>query len=60
MSSTDAAPNPNLPAPLQNDLVKKLVWTGVMAGVSALAAITARKLAEQVWMKIFNEAPPID
>ena len=50
----------NLPAALQNDLVKKLVWTGVMAAASALAAIAARKAAEQIWTRVFNEPPPID
>lgn len=45
---------------MQNDLVKKLVWSGVMAGVSALAAIAARKAAEQIWVRVFNEPPPTD
>lgn len=45
---------------MQNDMVKKLVWSGVMAGVSALAAIAARKVAEQVWIRVFDEPPPID
>ncbi len=45
---------------MQNDLVKKLVWSGVMAGVSALAAIAARKAAEQIWIRVFNEPPPTD
>lgn len=49
-----------MPAAMQNDLVKKLVWSGVMAGVSALAAIVARKAAEQIWIRVFNEPPPID
>jgi hypothetical protein len=45
---------------MQNDLVKKLVWTGVMATASAVASIAARKLAEQIWIRLFNEEPPID
>ena len=45
---------------MQNDLVKKLVWSGVMATVSAIAAIAARKAAEQIWIKVFNEHPPTD
>ncbi|MGB0872960.1 MAG: hypothetical protein ACPGWS_02075 [Solirubrobacterales bacterium] len=49
-----------MPAAMQNDLVKKLVWSGVMAGVSALAAIAARKAAEQIWVRVFNEPPPTD
>jgi hypothetical protein len=59
-ASTSSASNPNLPAPLQNDLVKKLVWSGVLATVGAIAAIASRKVAEQIWIRLFNESPPID
>jgi hypothetical protein len=52
--------NERLPATMQNDLVKKLVWSGILAGVSALAAIAARKAAEQIWIRVFNEPPPGD
>lgn len=45
---------------MQNELVKKLVWTGVMTAASALAAIAARKAAEQIWIRVFNEHPPTD
>jgi hypothetical protein len=45
---------------LQNDLVKKLVWSGVLATVGAIAAIASRKAAEQIWIRLFNEPPPID
>lgn len=53
-------PNERLPALMQNDMVKRLAYSGVLAAVSALAAIAARKLAEQIWIKVFNEEPPID
>ena len=59
-SSTSSASYERLPAPMQNDIVKKLVWSGVLAGVSAVAAIAARKVAEQIWIRVFNEEPPID
>lgn len=45
---------------MQNDIVKKLVWSGIMAGVGAIVAIAARKIAEQIWIRVFNEPPPID
>ncbi len=45
---------------MQNDIVKKLVWSGVLASVGAIAAIASRKVAEQIWIRIFNEPPPID
>lgn len=56
---TDSS-NERLPALMQNEMVKKLVWSGVMAGVGALSAIVARKVAEQIWIRIFNEPPPVD
>ncbi|MFY9487106.1 MAG: hypothetical protein WAP35_00205 [Solirubrobacterales bacterium] len=45
---------------MQNDMVKRLVWSGILAGVGALSAIVARKVAEQIWVRAFNEPPPID
>lgn len=59
MPSTSSETNPNLPAPLHNDLVQKLVWSGLMALVSAVAAIAARKAAEQAWARIFGTEPPV-
>lgn len=60
MSSTTETSNAKLPAPLQNDLVQKLVWSGLVALASALAALAARKAAEQIWVRVFGQAPPID
>ncbi len=51
-------PADRLPAVVQNDLVKKLIWSGVTAAVSALAAIAAAKLADQIWRRVFDEDPP--
>jgi hypothetical protein len=59
-SPTSSAANERLPAAMQNDIVKKLVWSGILAGVGAVAAIAARKVAEQIWIRVFNEPPPID
>lgn len=41
-----------------NDFVKRLVWSGVLAGVGALATIVANRLATALWMRIFDEEPP--
>jgi hypothetical protein len=57
-SSSSGVPADRLPAVVQHDLVKRLIWSGVMAGVSALAAIAASKLAEQIWTRVFGEEPP--
>ncbi|MEA2480384.1 MAG: hypothetical protein QOJ07_2306 [Thermoleophilaceae bacterium] len=43
---------------MSNDLTKRLMWSGLLAGVGALTTIVANKLATQIWIKIFNEEPP--
>ncbi len=43
---------------MDNDIVKRLVWSGVLAGASALASIAATRLAAVVWRRIFDEDPP--
>jgi hypothetical protein len=43
---------------MDNDIVKRLVWSGVLAGSSALASLLAARVAALVWRQIFNEEPP--
>jgi hypothetical protein len=43
---------------MENDIVKRLVWSGVLAGASALASIAATRVAAFVWRRVFNEDPP--
>ena len=45
-------------APMQNDLVKRLVWSGMLAGVGALATIAANRIATAIWIRVFDEDPP--
>jgi hypothetical protein len=42
----------------ESPLVKRLIWSGILAGTGALASIAATKVAEKLWRKIFNEEPP--
>lgn len=49
-----------MPSAMENELVKRLAWSGVMAAVSALTAIVARKAAEQIWTRVLGEPPPTD
>jgi hypothetical protein len=44
--------------PMDNDLVKRLMWTGLLAGMGALVSIVANRLATVIWIRIFNEDPP--
>jgi hypothetical protein len=43
---------------MENDLVKRLVWSGLLAGVGALTTIVANRIATAIWVKLFDEDPP--
>ena len=43
---------------MQNELVKRLMWSGVLAGVSALSTIGAHRIAAFGWVRVFDEDPP--
>ena len=42
----------------QNDLVKRLAWSGMLAGFGALASIVASRLAAHTYRRVFDEDPP--
>jgi hypothetical protein len=43
---------------MDNEITKRLVWSGLLAASGALASIAATKLAAIVWRRIFDEDPP--
>jgi ABC-type spermidine/putrescine transport system permease subunit II len=43
---------------MDNDIVKRLAWSGVLAASSALASVVAARLAAFAWRRMFNEEPP--
>ena len=43
---------------MDNDIFKRLVWSGVLAGTSALASIVAARVAAFAWRRVFDEDPP--
>jgi hypothetical protein len=43
---------------MENELVKRLVWSGLLAGVGALTTIVADRIATAVWIRLFDEDPP--
>jgi hypothetical protein len=59
MTSSTSSTNENLPASLQHEIVQKLLWSGLMALVSAIAAIAARRAAEQIWTRVIGSEPPV-
>ena len=48
------------PAPMDNDLVKRLMWGGLLAGVGALTTIVANRIATVIWVRVCKDDPPID
>ena len=45
---------------VNNDLSKRLMWSGLLAGLGALTSIVATRLAAAIWVRVFHEDPPID
>jgi hypothetical protein len=43
---------------MENDIVKRLLWSGMLAGASALASIAASRVAAVLWRRLFDEEPP--
>ncbi len=43
---------------MDNDIVKRLAWSGLLAASSALASALAAKIAAVVWRRVFDEEPP--
>jgi hypothetical protein len=42
----------------ENEMAKRLMWSGVMAAATALSSIVAQRLAGLVWRRVFDEEPP--
>jgi hypothetical protein len=43
---------------MTNDLTKRLIWSGMLAGIGALTTIVANRIATALYIKIFDEEPP--
>jgi hypothetical protein len=43
---------------VENELVKRLVYSGLLAATGALASIVAARLAAAVFRRIYGEDPP--
>jgi hypothetical protein len=41
-----------------NDIVKRLMWSGLLAGIGAAASIATHRLASIIWRRAFGEDPP--
>ena len=43
---------------MDNEIVKRLMWTGLVAGIGALASVVAMRLSALIWQRVFKEDPP--
>jgi hypothetical protein len=43
---------------MQNDIVKRLAWSGMLAAFGALASVVASRLAAIAYRRVFDEDPP--
>jgi hypothetical protein len=45
---------------MDNQLVRRLMWNGLLAGLGALTSIVANRIATEIWVRVFKEDPPVD
>ncbi|HEX5763247.1 MAG TPA: hypothetical protein VFY04_09025 [Solirubrobacterales bacterium] len=43
---------------MENEMVKRLVWSGLLAATGAAASIAATRLAAILFRRIYDEDPP--
>jgi hypothetical protein len=43
---------------MESDLVKRLIWSGLLAGLGALASVATSRTAALIWRRAFGEDPP--
>lgn len=43
---------------MENELVKRLAYSGLLAGLGALASVAVTKTAALIWRRVFDEEPP--
>jgi hypothetical protein len=43
---------------VDNEIVRRLVWSGLLAATGALASIVAARASSIIYRRIFDEDPP--
>ena len=43
---------------MDNDIVRRLLWAGLVAATGALATVVASRVATAIWVRVFGEDPP--
>ena len=47
-----------MPTMKESPLVKRLLWSGLLAGIGALSSLLATRVSAVIWKKVFDEDPP--
>jgi hypothetical protein len=42
----------------ESPLLKRLLWSGLLAGTGALATLASTRVAAIIWTRVFGEEPP--
>jgi hypothetical protein len=42
----------------ESPLIKRLIWSGLLAGFGALASVASTRVAALVWRRVFDEDHP--
>jgi len=43
---------------MENEMIKRLMWSGLLAATGAVASIAANRLAVIIWRRVYGEEPP--
>ena len=43
---------------MDNEIVKRLLWTGLVAGTGALASVVTLRVSALIWQRFLGEDPP--
>jgi hypothetical protein len=43
---------------MDNEVLRRLMWAGMVAATGALASVVANRIAVALWVRIFKEDPP--
>jgi len=43
---------------MENEIVKRLVWSGMLTALGALASLLATRVAAILYRRLFEEEPP--
>jgi hypothetical protein len=43
---------------MDSDVLRRLIWGALLAATGALATVTAHRISEVIWRRVFHEEPP--